>query len=719
MEHDLPTVSNIIEVDLASPLFAQAANYLSPHELEILKEAYQYSREAHQGQFRKTGEPYVSHPVAVSQILTTWNLDSPALIAALLHDVVEDTQITKGEISQKYGQVVADLVDGVSKLDKISFESQKHEQAENFRKMLLAMAKDVRVMLIKLADRLHNMRTLTVMQPQKRMRIAKETLEIYAPIANRLGLNDVYRELQELSLSHLYPNRYKVLSKAVKRARGNRKELIRKTLESLQECLKDHELETEVSGREKAIHSIYRKMTKKTLSFAEVFDIYGFRVVVKDISSCYLALGVLHQRYKPVPGKFKDFIAIPKANGYQSLHSTLLSPVGTPIEVQIRTKKMDQIAESGVASHWLYKETDDASLTDLQTRTHQWMQNLLQLQSEPGNAAEFLEHLKLDLFPDEVFVFTPKGKIISLPRGATTIDFAYAVHTDVGNFTLAAKVNHESVPLNTELRSGDRVEVITSNQPTANPNWLRFIVTSRARAQIRHSVKNQHHEESAVLGERLLKQAVNDLKIQPNTITLEHWNRLAKEYAGKNKNEILSEIGLGKQLAIVVVRHLLALDHDEATQTNVKKTSLVIHGTEGMALQFAKCCHPIPGDPIIGYLRKGHGLIIHTHDCPISRRSYNDLHKWIDVEWAPDSSKSFLVKICVLAKNGRGILGKIATKISAADANIETGNFEHNDSTNYAEINLSLMVTNRIHLARVIRNIRSLDEVARITRLKS
>ncbi|MDG2202149.1 MAG: bifunctional (p)ppGpp synthetase/guanosine-3',5'-bis(diphosphate) 3'-pyrophosphohydrolase [Burkholderiales bacterium] len=719
MTLDSREVPHPVEVDLASPLFEQAAVYLKPRELSLLEEAYQYSRKAHQGQFRKTGEPYVSHPVAVSQILTSWNLDAPALIAALLHDVVEDTHITKSEIGQKYGEVVADLVDGVSKLDKISFESQKHEQAENFRKMLLAMAKDVRVMLIKLADRLHNMRTLTAMQPQKRRRIAKETLEIYAPIANRLGLNDVYRELQELSLSHLYPNRYKVLSKAVKRARGNRKELIKKVLGSLQDCLRDHKFEATVSGREKAIHSIYRKMTTKTLSFAEVFDIYGFRVVVKDIPSCYVALGILHQRYKPVPGKFKDYIAIPKANGYQSLHSTLLSPVGTPIEVQIRTTNMDQIAESGVASHWLYKETDDTSLSELQTRTHQWMQNLLQLQSEPGNAAEFLEHLKLDLFPDEVFVFTPKGKIISLPRGATTIDFAYAVHTDVGNSTLAAKVNHEPAPLNTELRSGDRVEIITSKQATANPHWLRFIVTSKARSQIRHSVKSQQHEESALLGARLLKQALNDLKMEPDTIAREHWDRLAKEYTGKTKNEILSEIGLGKQLAIVVARHLLALDDNAETQTNAQKTSLVIHGTEGMALQFAKCCHPIPGDPIIGYLKKGHGLNIHTHDCPISRRAHNDPHKWIDVEWDPDSSKSFLVKICVLAQNGKGLLGKIATKVSAANANIETGNFEQNDSANYAEINLSILVTNRIHLARVIRNVRSLDEVTRITRLKS
>ena len=719
METESLAASKKFDVEIGTPLFELASNYLSTKDVASLKDAYDFSKTAHQGQFRKTGDPYISHPVAVSKILTEWNMDAPALMAALLHDVVEDTEITTSEIDHRYGRVVADLVDGVSKLDRIKFESQKHQQAENFRKMLLAMAKDVRVVLIKLADRLHNMRTLTVMQAGKRARIAKETLEIYAPIANRLGLNDLYRELQELALSHLYPNRYQVLSKAIKKARGNRKELIKKILNSVEACLKDNKIQANVSGREKTIHSIYRKMTQKTLSFAEVFDIYGFRVVVKDISTCYQALGVLHQQFKPIPGKFKDYIAIPKANGYQSLHSTLLSPVGTPIEIQIRTEEMHRIAESGVASHWLYKEGNESSLSELQVRTHQWMQNLLQLQSEPSNAAEFLEHLKLDLFPDEVYVFTPKGKIISLPRGASTIDFAYAVHTDIGNSTIAAKVNHELVPLNTELRSGDRIEILTSKHSSANPNWLRFIVTSRARAQIRHSVRTQQLEESTNLGEKLLKKAVSDLKIESGAINDDHWKRLSKEYAGKTKHEILRDIGLGKQLAVVVARHLLALDEDEKNQINVKKTSLVIHGSEGMALQFAKCCHPIPGDPIIGYLKKGHGLVVHTHDCPVSKRSRNDPHKWIDVEWDPDSSKPFLVTIRVLARNGRGVLAKIATKISGADANIETGNFEQRDTSKYAEINFSVLVTNRIHLAKVIRNVRSLSEVVRVTRLKS
>lgn len=704
--------------NLSSPLINSASRYLPEADISTLRDAFEYSQQAHKGQFRKSGEPYVSHPVAVSSILTGWNLDAPALIAALLHDVVEDTPVTTKDINDRYGAIVAELVDGVSKLDRIQFESQKHQQAENFRKMLLAMSKDVRVILIKLADRLHNMRTLTVMQPQKRARIAKETLEIYAPIANRLGLNDLYRELQELSLSHLYPNRYRVLNKALKRARGNRKELISQILESIKHCLSVNNISADVSGREKTIHSIYRKMTQKTLSFAEVFDIYGFRVVVEDIASCYLSLGVLHQEFKPVPGKFKDYIAIPKANGYQSLHSTLLSPVGTPIEIQIRTSEMHQIAESGVASHWLYKESRDDSLSELQTRTHQWMQNLLQLQSQSGTATEFLEHLKLDLFPEEIYVFTPKGKIVSLPRGSTPVDFAYAVHTDVGNATVAAKINHELFALSTELRSGDRVEIITSQHARPNPNWLRFVATSRARSQIRHEVKTQQYEESAQLGERLLKQAITDLKKSPDAISADHWQRLAKESAGKTKNEILSEIGLGKQLAVVVARHLLALDDNEDNQLDAKKTSLVIHGTEGMALQFAKCCRPIPGDPIIGYLKKGHGLVVHTHDCAVSRRASNDPTKWIDVHWAPDSSKSFMVTIRVLATNGRGVLARIASKISEASANIETGNFEQGDGATYAEINFSILVANRIHLAKVIRKVRSLSDVVRVNRVK-
>jgi len=700
----------------AGVLFEDAADYLKPEEVSQLRSAYHFSDSAHHGQFRMTGDPYISHPVAVSQILVQWRLDSQALTAALLHDVMEDTSVTKEDIEKRFGKVVAELVDGVSKLDKFQFESQEHEQAENFRKMLLAMVRDVRVILIKLADRLHNMRTLTVMQPHKRARIARETLEIYAPIANRLGLNSLYQELQELSLQHLYPNRYQVLMKALTRARGNRREVVGKILDAIRKALSDHGIDAVVTGREKTLYSIYKKMTEKTLSFAEVYDIYGFRVIVNDVSACYLALGALHQLYKPIPGKFKDYIAIPKDNGYQSLHTTLFGPFSTPIEVQIRTEEMHKIAEAGVASHWLYKESG-TSLSDLQTKTHQWMQSLLEMHSESGNAAEFLEHLKVDLFPDEVYVFTPKGKIMSMPHGATCVDFAYAVHTDIGNQCVAAKVNHELVPLRTELTSGDRVEIITAAHAKPNPAWLNFVVTSKARSRIRHLMKTMQYEESSKLGERLLAQALVALKSTPDSITDEQWAQLLKNTGVKSRDEILADLGLGKQLAVVVARQLLSIgEHDGATR---QPGSLVIHGSEGMALQFAKCCHPIPGDPIIGYLRKGQGLIIHTHDCPVARRSRADTDKWMDVEWAPDSRKLFTVSLRVLASEGRGVLAKIAAEIAKTESNIESVSLEPGDSTAYAEINFTVLVANRLHLARVMRGLRSVPEVVRVTRLKS
>jgi GTP diphosphokinase / guanosine-3',5'-bis(diphosphate) 3'-diphosphatase len=700
----------------AGVLFRDAADYLRSEEVSQLESAYQFSDSAHQGQFRMTGDPYISHPVAVSQILVEWRLDGQALTAALLHDVMEDTSVTKDDIEGRYGKVVAELVDGVSKLDKFQFESQEHEQAENFRKMLLAMARDVRVILIKLADRLHNMRTLTVMQAHKRARIARETLEIYAPIANRLGLNSLYQELQELSLQHLYPNRYQVLMKALTRARGNRREVVGKILDAIRKTLGEHNIKAVVSGREKTLYSIYKKMTEKTLSFAEVYDIYGFRVIVEDMAACYLALGALHQLYKPIPGKFKDYIAIPKDNGYQSLHTTLFGPFSTPIEVQIRTEEMHKIAEAGVASHWLYKESG-TSLSELQTKTHQWMQSLLEMHSESGNAAEFLEHLKVDLFPDEVYVFTPKGKIMSMPHGATCVDFAYAVHTDIGNHCVAAKINHELVPLRTELTSGDRVEIITAAHAKPNPVWLNFVVTSKARSRIRHVMKTMQYAESSKLGERLLAQALVALKSGPDTITEEQWAQLLKTSAAKSRDEVLADIGLGKQLAVVIARQLLSIgEHDGATR---QPGSLVIHGSEGMALQFAKCCHPIPGDPIIGYLRKGHGLIIHTHDCPVARRSRADTDKWMDVEWDSDSKKLFTVSLRVLASEGRGVLAKIAAEIAKTESNIESVSLEPSHSSAYAEINFSVLVANRIHLARVMRGLRSVPEVVRVTRLKS
>ncbi len=700
----------------AAVLFREAADYLRPEDVTQLESAYQFSNSAHHGQFRLTGDPYISHPVAVSKILLQWRLDAQALTAALLHDVMEDTSVTKDEIEGKYGKTVAELVDGVSKLDKFQFESQEHEQAENFRKMLLAMGRDVRVILIKLADRLHNMRTLKAMQPHKRARIARETMEIYAPIANRLGLNMLYQELQDLSLQNLYPNRYQVLMKALTRARGNRREVVGKILEAIRKNLRDHNIDAVVSGREKTLYSIYKKMLEKTLSFAEVYDIYGFRVIVNDNAACYLALGALHQLYNPIPGKFKDYIAIPKDNGYQSLHTTLFGPFSTPIEVQIRTQEMHRIAEAGVASHWMYKDSG-ASLSDLQTKTHRWMQSLLEMHSQSGNAAEFLEHLKVDLFPDEVYVFTPKGQIMSMPHGATCVDFAYAVHTDIGNRCVAAKVNHELVPLRTELSSGDRVEIVTAAHAKPNPAWLNFVVTSKARSSIRHIMKTMQYEESAKLGERLLSQALVALKSAPDRISDEQWAQLLKSSGAKSREQVLADLGLGKQLAVVVARRLLSIgDQDGATR---QPGSLVIHGSEGMALQFAKCCHPIPGDPIIGYLRKGHGLVIHTHDCPVARRARADPDKWIDVEWAPDSKKMFTVSLRVLASEGRGVLAKIAAEIAKTDSNIESVSLEPFDSSAYAEINFTVLVANRPHLARVMRSLRKLPEVVRVIRLKS
>ena len=701
----------------AELLFKDAASYLKLEDVSQLKSAYEFSENAHLGQFRKTGDPYISHPVAVAHILTQWHLDGQALTAALLHDVMEDTAVTKTELNDKFGKMVAELVDGVSKLDRIEFESQEQEQAENFRKMLLAMARDVRVILIKLADRLHNMRTLDVMHPEKRARIARETLEIYAPIANRLGLNNLYQELQELSFRHLYPNRFGVLNKALLRARGNRREVVDKILDAIRQKMIDSRIDAVITGREKNIYSIYKKMLEKTLSFAEVFDIYGFRVTVKDVPSCYLALGALHQLYKPIPGKFKDYIAIAKANGYQSLHTTLFGPFGTPLEVQIRTQEMHKIAEAGVASHWLYKESG-TSLSDLQTKTHQWLQSLLEMQSESGNSAEFLEHLKVDLFPDEVYVFTPKGKIMSLPHGATCVDFAYAVHTDIGNRCVAAKVNYELMPLRTELNNGDRVEIITAAHAKPNPAWLNFVVSGKARAHIRHFLKTMQYEESVMLGERLLTQALLALRSDSDEVSDKHWEKLLKETGAKNRSEILGDIGLGKQLAIVVARKLLSIGDSREAGSRLPG-SLVIRGSEGMALQFAKCCHPIPGDPIIGFLKKGHGLVIHTHDCPIARKTRGDPDKWLDVEWAPDTKKLFSVNIKMVVSNQRGVLATVAAEIAETGSNIDNVSLEPGDSSAYSIIHFTIQVANRLHLAQIMRSLRRIQEVIRITRLKA
>jgi GTP pyrophosphokinase len=690
------------------------SSYLKPPDIGRIEEAYHFSGKAHKGQYRDSGDPYISHPLAVAGILADWHLDAQALMAALLHDVMEDTEVSKDEISRRFGKPVAELVDGVSKLDKIEFQSQEVTQAENFRKMLLAMARDVRVILIKLADRLHNMRTLGAVPPAKRRRVALETMEIYAPIANRLGLNNLYQELQELAFSHLYPLRYRVLAKATKAARGNRRQVVGKILEEIKLRLPEAGIEAQVTGREKHIYSIYKKMHEKKLSFSEVLDIYGFRVVVKDRPSCYLALGALHGLYKPVPGKFKDYIAIPKINGYQALHTTLFGPFGTPVEIQIRTRDMHRVAEAGVASHWLYKSSD-ASLNELQHKTHNWLQSLLDIQSESGDAAEFLEHIKVDLFPDEVYVFTPKGKIMALPRGATAVDFAYAVHTHIGNRCVASKINYELVPLRTELKNGDRVEIITAPHANPNPGWLNYVKTGRARSHIRHFLKTTHYEESTGLGEKLLNQALRALKTDLTEIGAEQWEKLLRDGGAKSRQEVFADIGLGKRLAAVVARRLLAAS--EQTQLESKTGPIVVRGSEGMAVKFAKCCRPIPGDAIIGSIKKGQGMVIHTHDCPTAAKSRTDPDKWLDVEWALETGRMFDVSIRVTVVNQRGVLAKVAAAIAEHGSNIDNVSMDE-DRSAYTGMQFTLQVSDRLHLARIMRGLRHIPEVIRIARMR-
>jgi GTP pyrophosphokinase len=698
----------------ADPLamLPEAAAYLSDTDQAAFVRAYQYSAAAHEGQFRKGGAPYITHPLAVAEILANWHLDAQTLIAALLHDVVEDTGICADDIAREFGKPVALLVDGVTKLDKIQFEDKAQAQAENFRKMLLAMARDVRVILIKLADRLHNMRTLDAMQPDKVSRIAQETLEIYAPIANRLGLNKVYQELEDIAFVHLHPGRYKVIEKAVKSARGNRKEVVDKIRTAIQAKLNECKIAALVKGREKHLYSIYRKMQEKHLAFSEVFDIYGFRIVVEDVRDCYLTLGALHALYKPIPGKFKDYIAIPKPNGYQSLHTTLFGPFGAPVEVQIRTQEMHRIAEAGVASHWLYK-TGDNSISEVQRKTHQWMQSLLDIQADSRDSAEFLEHIKVDLFPDEVYVFTPKGRIVALPRGATAVDFAYNVHTDVGNHCVGTKINGEFMPLSTPLKNGDRVEILTSESARPNPAWAHFAHTGKARSHIRSALKNTHRHESEQLGEQLLNQAIHALG--NDSASDAQWERYQKE-GGRNQKDTLADIGLGKKLAFVVARQLLAKDQDAPARASTGP--MLIRGAEGIAVRLGKCCRPIPGDPIIGQIKKDHGLVIHTHDCTQVRHYRDDPEKWVDVAWSAELDKLFDVGLRIIVANQRGVLAKVAAAIANEGSDIDNVHMEE-EAGAYSSLYFTVSVQNRLHLARLMRALRGLPEVVRLQRLKS
>ena len=705
-------------VDLAEDLErfnGRIATYLKPEEIARVGAAYVFADAAHRGQQRISGEPYISHPLAVAEALAGWHLDAHALTAALLHDVMEDTAITKAQIAERFGQVAADLVDGVSKLDRIEHQSFEEAQAENFRKMLLAMARDVRVILIKLADRLHNMRTLDAMRIEKRRRIARETLDIYAPIANRLGLNALYRELQELAFRHAHPLRYRVLAKAVKGARGNRREVVGKILEAIREELPSAGIDADVKGREKHLYGIYRKMRDKHLSFSQVLDIYGFRIVVKDRPTCYLALGALHALYQPVPGKFKDYIAIPKANGYQSLHTTLIGPFGTPVEIQIRDADMHHVAESGVASHWLYK--DETALDQLQKKTHTWLQSLVELQSTSGDSSEFLEHVKVDLFPGEVYVFSPKGKIFALPRGSTPVDLAYAVHTDVGDRCVACRINFETMPLRTELRNGDRVEIITAPNAAPNPAWLGYVKSARARSKIRHFLNTRQAEESAALGERLLSHALRDLGLALAKLPAQAWDRFKRASGARSQKAVLAEIGLGKRLPAIVARRLAeGVEADVAVANKGPgHQAILIHGPEGVAVKLGDCCRPIPGDPIVGLIRKGQGLVVHTHDCTAIAKLRSERGNWIDVEWEADIADMFEARIRVVAKNVRGVLARLAAGIAEADSNIVNISMD-DDSGEATTLFFTLQVSDRVHLARILRALRRVPEVVRIAR---
>ncbi|MFM2089305.1 MAG: hypothetical protein RLZZ237_4174 [Pseudomonadota bacterium] len=716
-----PAPAPAFGVASVSHLADKLAEYLSPADLKKVKEAYRFSDEMHLGQMRRSGEPYISHPIAVAEICADWKLDAQAIMAALLHDVMEDQDVKKDELIERFGSPVAQLVDGLSKLEKIEFQSQIEAQAENFRKMLLAMASDVRVILIKLADRLHNMRTLDFMTAAKKRRIASETMEVYVPIAHRLGLNNIYHELQDLSFSHLYPMRYRTLAKAVKAARGNRREVVNKIMEAVKSTFSMAEIDAEVTGREKTLYDIYKKMRSKHLSFSQVLDVYGFRVVVDSFSECYVSLGTLHSLYKPMPGKFKDYIAIRKLNGYQSLHTTVIGPYGTPVEFQIRTQEMHRTAESGVAAHWLYK-SGETNPSDLQQRTHAWLQSLLDIQQQTGDSAEFLEHVKVDLFPDSVYVFTPKSKIIALPRGATAIDFAYSIHTGIGDQTVAVKINNETSPLRTELHNGDIVEIITDSSSRPSPTWLSFVRTGKARSAIRHHLRTINLPESIALGQQLLSQALQTLNIDaelPQPLV----ERLLNESSANSMDELYADIGIGKRMATLVARHIFGLIGGEAASMPVEHNSgseldpVTICGTEGVSVQLAPCCLPIPGDQIIGQLRRDQGLLVHTSDCSQAKRQRTkEPDRWIAVRWGTELNRRFDCRIKVLINSERGILARVAAEIGESDANIIYVGMDEDKDNVLDQLRFTVQVKDRVHLAALLRNVRRVAGVNRILR---
>jgi guanosine-3',5'-bis(diphosphate) 3'-pyrophosphohydrolase len=696
-----------------SDLESELTSYLTQEQISEVTYAYLMAAEAHEGQQRFSGEPYISHPIEVARILAGMHMDHQSIIAAMLHDVIEDTDLDKVTIAENFGDEVAELVDGVSKLDQIKFESKAEAQAENLRKMMLAMARDIRVILIKLADRLHNMRTLEALPAEKQRRIAKETLEIYAPIANRLGMNSFRIEFEELGFSCLYPLRYRVLKDAVRKARGNRKEIIH----ALESNLKNR-LEQEnvfpfiIMGREKHLYSLYKKMRKKDLSLSEIMDVYALRVIVDKIDTCYRVLGVVHNLYKPVHGRFKDYIAIPKANGYQSLHTTVLGPYGVPIEIQIRTEEIDRMAENGIAAHWLYKSVH-GSTGDAEERAREWLKGMLEIQKNSGNSIEFIEHVKVDLYPDEVYVFTPDGDILSLSSGATAVDFAYAVHTDVGNACIAAKIDRRLVPLSTRLNSGQTVEIITAEGAHPNPGWLSFVVTGKARSNIRHWLKTQQVSEARMLGERLIDRAFSSLSLSLQNISQQHLSLVLRELKLENYEQLCEEIGLGNLVAPLIVRRLVSdLPMEDAHLVH----PLAIQGTEGLVISYAKCCRPIPGDTIIGFLSAGRGIVVHRENCKNVSEMYKAPEKYIFIQWAEKVEGEFQVELRVEVLNKRGVLATLANVLSDNDTNIQDLHIDERDSR-HNTITFLLNIRSRDHLAQVIRHLREIDIVTRVARL--
>ena len=707
----LPTGRRSIGV---TQLLNKLETYLPPAQVDRVRDAYEFGAEAHEGQKRLSGEPYIAHPVAVAHILADLHLDAPTIVAAILHDVIEDTATAKDEVAERFGADVAELVDGVSKLDHIQFRSRAEAQAESFRKMLLAMVRDIRVIMVKLADRTHNMRTLGAVPPAKRRTVARETLEIYAPIANRLGIHSIKSELEELGFKALYPGRYRIIEKALKRARGNQKQFVGKIAQNLRDALEKAHVEGRVEGREKHLYSVYQKMRRKRSPLTSIVDVFGFRIIVDSVDTCYRVLGLVHGLYRPMPGRFKDYIAIPRINGYQSLHTTLFGPNGMPIEVQIRTEEMHRVAESGIAAHWQYKTGDDQGRA-YRDRAAEWLQHLMEM-PHGGNSEEFMESVKLDLFPDKVYVFTPRGEIRRLPRNATAVDFAYSVHTDIGNHCVAAKIDRRLVPLRTPLRNGQTVEIITAKGATPNPGWVNFVVTAKARAAIRHYLKSLKHSEAVELGRRLLNQALADLSLALKKIPEERLQAAATEFNLKTSEELFEKIGLGERLAPLVARRLLPSDEAGPTEPVAKAGSLAIAGTEGMVVSYARCCFPIPNDPIMGYLSSGRGVVIHREACGNLRNYRKQPDKWISVTWQPNLDRVFNVEVRIDVTNRMGVLAAIASNIASTETNIEHVAVDERDG-DASTLIFDLQVRDRKHLAHVIKNLRRMPEVLRVTRM--